>query len=472
MLENFIYSTPLFVLLCGIMALLFDEHSEEEDKQCFKFSRIMLFISFFFAIIFYNKPPIVNISKSGNFILFFHILLYTVGFLLLSLSRRWFASMKMPAHVFCGGLFIAISAAYLLISSDNLALTFISIFLMTIGNYVLFKNITVSKEINYLTKWYFIGMMVCALLFITLLIWIDSKHILFNYADLKQFIINNLENPQIYLFYCSLLLIFAFVLFLAPLHFLLTEILGKAALPVATYFILIPNIAGLAGFINLHIQVLLPLTHKFNIFAQSFAVFSIFIGAIGACSVQNLRKIIAYVTIFHIGTVFMLLQNSTLPSTYAALLYFLIVFICLCGLCCCLFALKIKGEYLFMLNDFSGAAQKKPYISVMFAFFLLTLLGLPPLLGFLGNFTVINYLLLYHHWKALAFILIMMVIVSCSYWRILQKIFFDKNEQNYDRTDFGINIFVTILASLSLLIAFKPYVLTAELHKILEQIFE
>ena len=377
--------------------------------------------------------------------------------------------MQLPAHIFCGSLFISISASYLLISSDNLVLTCCALILLMIGNYILLRNSFSGKEIAYIQNEYLVILLIFSAVTVGILSWLNIKGIPFDYDDFNQFLVKDSDNPQIYLLCSLLLFVFIFLMSLAPLHFIFIESLSKVALPVVVYLLLIPEITCLAGYINMQIAIFKPLADKFAFLTQAIALISIGIGVLGACSAQNLRKIFAYIIVFHNGIVFLLIQNNSLQAITSALSYWIVVLFSLYGICCCFFAFKLKGEYLFMLNDFSGAAKKQPYISALLAFFIFTLAGIPPFPGFLSIFIVLNYLIRFNHTYQLAYLLIMLIISECVYLKIIKKIFFDKEQHTYDRTDFGINILITLLAAFMLIISIKPYLITEELPKILEQ---
>jgi len=146
MLENLLYFSPLSVLLFGIVFFMLFPQKNEEHATYYKTARIILLISFVLNIIFYNKPPLPNISSESRFALLFQSIMYVCAFIILYLSRKWFAAMNIAGTYFCGNLFLSVFSAYLLIASSNLYLTAGAMILLMISNYLLLGNNSKKQE--------------------------------------------------------------------------------------------------------------------------------------------------------------------------------------------------------------------------------------------------------------------------------------------------------------------------------------
>ena len=142
------------------------------------------------------------------------------------------------------------------------------------------------------------------------------------------------------------------------------------------------------------------------------------------------------------------------------------------GICSCLFGLKKKGEYLFMLTEFEGAAQKRPYITAMMLVFMFSLLGMPPLSGFLGLFSALNYQALHHHFYQLIYLLIMMLVVGYAFLQIMRTLYFIEHKTAFDRADSGIYTAIFLNAILMLIIVLKPQFLAENIYQMLESMFQ
>ncbi len=471
MLESLIYFSPATFLIIALLVLMFGERDEDDAYGCFRFSRIMLIISFGLAVIFYNKTTIVGLTVGNKFTLLFDCLLYGSGLVLLYPSRKWFVSMNVPAHIFCGCLFLTVFSGSLLISSVNLVLTACCCATLLISNYVLLRQGTGKKEIDLGNKVYLFTA-VCAMILLAgsiVILYENSASMM--YDDLRITVENGRDNPLIFCAVGMFTAVFVLLLGLTPLHFCATEVLGKTILPVFAYFLLVPLGAIWGGFIQLNVVVLSPILGQLRLFYMAVALLSVGVGAVGACSGQNIRKIFAYSAVFHLGIILLTIRKFTLNSVNSGFVYLFLYLLAMCGICTCLFGLKKKGEYLFMVSELDGAAQKRPYICAMLLIFMFSLLGLPPFSGFVGLFSSLNYLALHHHFYQLIYLLSMMTVIGYAYLQIVRAMYFEDKHTSFDRADGGIYTAILLNAVLMIIITLQPHYLIFDFRSMLEVLF-
>ncbi|MBQ8481697.1 MAG: hypothetical protein IJ532_04115 [Alphaproteobacteria bacterium] len=470
MLESIIYLSPLIVLLSSIFILMFSEHNEEEHYRCFRFSKFMMLTAFALTVIFYNKPLIEEVTLGNKYTLLFECMMYGGGLALLYLSRKWFASMGVSGYTFCGGIFVALLFGSLLIRSNNLLLSVVCCVFMMMGNYALLKGSSVKKEIKS-EKIYMFAMVFCILLLGVSLFILYHYNDSFAYEQIKETLSINTGDVWLFTAVAAVLTVFMFMLGLAPVHFWFTETLGGTVLPVFAYFVMVPIGACWGGFIRFNTEAVGSFAENFYLFYKAIALISISLGALGACSVQNVRKILAYGTVYHWGIVLLVMQSFSINAVNTGVIYILVYLLAMYGICVCLFGLKIKGEYLFMLNEFEGAAYKRPYISAMMTIFIFSLLGIPPFLGFFGVFSALSYLAKHDSFYQFGYIMLMLIVLSYAYVQIIKNLYFEKSKENFDRADSGIYTAVFIIALLMIIIMLKPQYLMQDVYRMIESLF-
>jgi len=472
MLESVIYLSPLIVLLSGIFILMFSEHGEDEQYGCFKFSRIMMLIAFVLTIIFYNKPLISEVTSGSKYTALFECLLYGGGFALLYLSRKWFASMNISGYTFCGSIFVALLFGCLLIRSQNMILSVVCCLFLIMGNYALLRGSSAKNEVAENVVAYLSALIICIMLLCGALLVFYQYSVSFDYSDIKSALLLNEGNVWLFAAASAILAVLMFMIGLAPLHFWYTQTSQKSVLPVFAYFVIVPVCACWAGFIRINVEVFSPLADNLYLFYKATALISISFGALGACSSQNVRKILAYGTIYHFGIILLVMQSFSLSAVNTGLIYLLVYLLAMYGICACLFGIKIKGEYLFMLDEFEGAAYKRPYISAMLTIFIFSLLGLPPFLGFFGVFSALSYLAKQDSFYQFGYIILMMIVLSYGYLQIIKNIYFEKSKENFDRADSGIYVAVLLNALLMIVIMLKPQYLMQDTYFMIESMFQ
>ncbi|MBR1600455.1 MAG: hypothetical protein IJ677_02630, partial [Alphaproteobacteria bacterium] len=320
MLESIIYLSPLIVLLSSIFILMFSEHNEDEQYGCFKFSKFMMICAFVLTAIFYNKPLIAEVTSGNNYTLLFECMLYSGSFTLLYLSRKWFASMGVSGYTFCGGIFVTLLFGSLLIRSTNLLLSVVCCIFMMMGNYAMLKGNSVKKEIKS-DKIYLTAMVFCFILLgMSLLIFYRYSNS-FNYAQIREVLSIYTRNIYLFIAVSAILIVFTFMLGIAPLHFWYTETLGGTFLPLFAYFAIVPICACWGGFIRFNVEAISPFSENLYLFYKFIALISISLGALGACSVQNVRKILAYGTVYHWGIVLLVMQSFSIDAVSTGIIY-------------------------------------------------------------------------------------------------------------------------------------------------------
>ena len=471
MIENLLYLSPLLTLLAGTLGMLFFNREQVNNSRCFRLARLVLLVSFFLVIVFYNKALLPMITQGSQFTLLFECLLYLCAFVVLYLSKKWFMSMNEPGNIFCCGIFTAVLCGCLLIESHNLLLTVVMCILFMLNNYVLLVNFRKNKEYVLSLKTYLSIMLMCWVVLAGALSVLYYYQIDFAYDMLRVDIDISQDNPLVYTAMAGVIVGFVFLLGLAPLHFGFTEALSETILPVITYFILVPVVACVGSFIQLNLYVLPPLHDKLIFFYESVALLSVGIGAIGACSARNIRKIFAYGAVNHLGLLMLVLYHFTMKTVDSSFVYLFVYLLAMGGICTALFGLKIKGEYLEMLNEFCGAAYKRPYVAAMMTVFIFSLLGVPPFLGFLGTFSVLSRLAVYNLYE-LVYVLIMMFVLAYAYIQVIRTFYFEESKAVFDRADKGIYTAMLFNAVLMLVIMVNPEYLVEDFVLMIETVFE
>ena len=242
----------------------------------------------------------------------------------------------------------------------------------------------------------------------------------------------------------------------APFHFWTADVFGAAILPVGSYLMIVPVFAYYAAFVQLSVG---PLAVHFDFLKPAFYAFSlisIFIGAIGANGEINLRRIMAYSRIFVLGIVLLLLSSITEISIFSSFIYLFVSMLALGGVFAACYALKNKGDYLRRLNELSGLAESKPFIAAAMLIFMVSLLGFPPLLGFLGMVFIVDNLVAYQDYVSIFVIMLGIVILAAAYLRVIKTFYFDVKRSNFDRADRGIYFMLLLILAVILVFVLSP----------------
>lgn len=472
MFENVIYALPELVLISALILLPLCCLFPGAPRRILKLSSFCIVLSGFLEVVFYNKSFAEHYLTANGFCTLVNACVYLSAFAVLILARRWYASTGDSPLLFCQSLLLTVLLGNILTSSIHFAVTVAAFCGVLVVNFILLKHSSMLKEMlsglkNYVIAAMFFGFV---MLFTATVFYFENGHLA--YESLNAYVAANQGSPEIFLLMFSIIVCFAFLIGLAPFNFWRTETLGQVILPVLAYFLLVPFAFGFVAFINLSKFVFGAYAGNISVICMVFAMASMLVGALGAGSGKNIHKLLAYGSLFHLGVMLLALSALSADAIDNFVIYMIIYLLSAYGIVSAFFGLKSKGEYLDMLGDLAGASVKQPYISAMMTIYLFSLIGFPPFLGFVGLYAVGYDLALGNHFYILMFLLATLMILTYSYMQFIKSLYFEKNTNNYDRTERGIYAVILINAILMVIVSLKPDTVIETVRRITENLFD
>lgn len=473
MLTDYIALLPEFVLLIGLLIMVgvrLFRRSSNTAKTFYTLSRFFIIISALLTALFYNQ----NVGEcfyNDTYTTLFKMLIYLFTFIWGYLSVKRFISKDMPSFVFYEVLMFNVLSFSLAISAHNLIFLFSGMFPSFMANYFLLR-IERDKE-EYSRGGCFLG-----LSFLFMLMFLTGVAIFYHYLGTLDYA--NIERGlsirskliwQYHLAFALILCAILFMLGIAPLHFWFAGAVGNSILPVAGYLSIVPIFAYFACLVNICINAFYPLLGWFNPAFLTFGLLSVFIGAVGANSENNLRKIFAYGGLYYLGVTLMVLFPLNDHSLLAAFTYLLVYAVSICGIYTVFYGYRCKGEYLTSLDDIKGVATQRPFLSAALFVFMISLIGTPPMLGFLGKLSVINSLVVAHEFGLVGAVLLAMLILVYAYLKIITVVYFEPRNNGFDIVDKGVYICLLINILLILIAIINPKYLMHDVEQMLVAVF-
>ncbi len=187
----------------------------------------------------------------------------------------------------------------------------------------------------------------------------------------------------------------------------------------------VPKFAAYAIAIRLLAQGLQPLTADWQDMLLIMAVLSIAIGNITAIAQTNLKRMLAYSTISHVGFLLFGLMSGNLNGFASSMFYIsAYVLMTLAGFGMILL-LSRKGFEAENLDDLKGLSQRSPWAALLMLITMFSMAGVPPTIGFYAKFTVLQAALQAGYIWAVVFAVLMAAIGAFYYLRIVKLMYFD-----------------------------------------------
>jgi len=222
----------------------------------------------------------------------------------------------------------------------------------------------------------------------------------------------------------------SFKLALVPFHMWIPDVYAGAH-PVMTLFLsAAPKIAGLGIFLRLSMFGLFD-TFAFTPHLFAFiGLTSIVFGNLNALVQKDLRRLLAYSTVSHMGYAILAFVAGGQSGQTAALFYILVYSLMTTAAFAAILLAKDDKVLLLQVNDLKGLSQHYPWLALMLLIVFFSMAGIPPAIGFLAKFFIIRALVDSGHVYVAILALIFAVIGAFYYLRLIKTMYFESsNEQ-------------------------------------------
>jgi len=253
----------------------------------------------------------------------------------------------------------------------------------------------------------------------------------------------------------------AFKISAVPFHMWTPDVYEGSPTSVTSFFALVPKIAALSVFIRFMYVPFINVINQWQIIIVFLSIASMILGAVAAIGQNNIKRLMAYSSIGHMGYALAGLATGTNAGIQSTIIYLTIYLVMNLGAFGCIFMMKRENVFYENINELSGLSKNHPVLSLSFLIILFSLAGIPPLAGFFAKFYVFMSVIEVKMY-ALAVIGLVTTVVSAFYYlRIIKVIYFDKPKKPFEKCyDWGLKISL-ILSSILILIYFvRPSALT------------
>jgi NADH-quinone oxidoreductase subunit N len=218
----------------------------------------------------------------------------------------------------------------------------------------------------------------------------------------------------------------AFKISAVPFHMWTPDVYEGAPTPVTAFFASAPKVAAMALLIRVVIDSFAPITQDWQQIIIFLSIASMVLAAFAAIGQKNLKRLIAYSSIGHVGFALVGLSAGTAVGVEGVAIYMAIYITMTISLFACILSLKTDAGWVENIDDLAGLAQTRPFVAAIMAILMFSLIGLPPLAGFFAKWHVF-VAAIEQNLFALAVIGVLASAVSAFYYlRVVKAMYFDE----------------------------------------------
>jgi NADH-quinone oxidoreductase subunit N len=257
----------------------------------------------------------------------------------------------------------------------------------------------------------------------------------------------------------------AFKVSAVPFHMWTPDVYAGAPTPVTAFFAVAPKIAALALFIRFMIEPFGLLIGEWRQIIIFLSIASMVLGAVAAIAQENIKRLMAYSSIGHVGYALIGLAAGSANGIRGVLVYMAIYLFMTVGSWAVILCMRRRGRMLEGISDLAGLSRSQPGLALGLAIFMFALSGIPPTAGFFAKLYVF-LAAIDANLTGLAIIGVVASVVSAFYYlRVVKVMYFDEPAAAFDTpisTELKGVVFVTAVVTLFFFVLPGPIFAAAE----------
>jgi len=434
-MENLEFVLPeIFISLSIMFLLILGVFKKDSSKLIQNISLLVLTVT---AVITFNETlSIEEITLFNDSIIIDYlsslmkIVTLISAFLVLVISANYLRSLKIFKIEYPILILSSVLGMMIMISSNDLIVFYMGLELQSLALYVLATfNRDQIKSSEAGLKYFVLSALSSGLL-------LYGCSLIYGFSGSTNFnVIANELNSNEYALTFGIVFILvglAFKISAVPFHMWAPDVYEGSPTSVTLFFTMVPKIAALTVFIRFLYVPFLNLIDQWQTILIFLSIASMVFGAIAAIGQKNLKRLVAYSSIGHVGYALAGLATGSNEGIQSSIIYIIIYVLMNLGLFSCLLMMKRNNVYYEQIDDLSGLSKNHPLLSLSLLIILFSLAGIPPLAGFFAKFYIFKSVLEQSMFFLAIVGLLSTVIAAFYYLRLIKLMYFDKEKEKFD----------------------------------------
>ena len=468
MINLFYLSTEIFLSLSILFLLMIGVFKKDSASFIYNFSCVILLVGLAININL-NPQSQIDLFNNSYKIDYFTILIKSVilisAFLVMTCSLNYVKQNEILKIEYPILILSSILGMFVMVSSNDLMVFNVGLELQSLALYVLaaFKRDNILSSESGL-KYFILSALSSGLL-------LYGCSLIYGFSSSTNFdlIYQNSESIKYGIIFGIVFILvgLAFKISAVPFHMWAPDVYEGSPTSVTLFFTMVPKIAALTVFIRFLYVPFLNLIDQWQMILVFLSIASMLFGAIAAIGQKNLKRLIAYSSISHIGYALAGLATGSNEGIQSSVIYMTIYIIMNLGFFSCLLMMKRNNVYYEQIDDLSGLSKNHPLLSISLLIILFSLAGIPPLAGFFAKFYIFKSVIEQSMYFLAIVGLLSTVVAAFYYLRIIKIMYFDEEKDSYDSDQsFWLKFSLTVSTILILMYFIFPSELIDAVSKI------
>jgi NADH-quinone oxidoreductase subunit N len=249
---------------------------------------------------------------------------------------------------------------------------------------------------------------------------------------------------------------FCFKVSAVPFHMWTPDVYEGAPTPVTAFFAAAPKVAGIAMFVRAAVMAFPGITTQWQEIVSFVSIASMLLGSFAAIGQRNIKRLMAYSSIGHMGFALVGLAAGTTEGVQGVLIYMAIYITMTLGVFAVILSMRRDGGMVESIDQLAGLARTHPGMAFLMAMLLFSMAGVPPLAGFFAKFYVFLAAMkagLY----VLAVIGVLASVVGAYYYlAIVKTMYFDEPAEGFYRMPDELKVVLGVCGLFNILFVIRP----------------
>ncbi|NVK35786.1 MAG: NADH-quinone oxidoreductase subunit NuoN [Rhodobacteraceae bacterium] len=248
----------------------------------------------------------------------------------------------------------------------------------------------------------------------------------------------------------------AFKISAVPFHMWTPDVYEGAPTPVTAFFAAAPKVAAMGMLVRVVVGGFEPITHEWQQVLVFVALASMALGSFAAIGQTNIKRLMAYSSIGHMGYALVGLAAGTEPGVEGVVFYMTAYMAMTLGAFACVLSMRRKDGMVEEISDLAGLWKSNLPMAILLAILMWSLAGIPPFVGFFAKWYVFSAAVEAGLYPLAVLGVVLSVVGAYYYLRVIKTMFFDEATEPFEPMPMELRFVLGLSGLFVIFFAFKP----------------